>query len=161
MRNYYSAAGHDAALDAYGVKHAAASDFLKEILRSAKLQLVGQPTEALRQIRAGELFHPEKGLYTHGLPKTTGQLLGALAIPAALAGLTAAATPKENRGELIGNIAGQFGGSLLGGPLFGSLGQLAGGTILSNVGGALGSAYDRASRDDSEKVLKPDVAFAG
>lgn len=161
MKSSILMAGREDALRAYGVKQASARDFLSNVLQSAKLQLVGQPTEALRQIRAGELFHPEKGLYTHGLPKTTGQLLGALAIPAALAGLTAAATPKENRGELVGNIAGQFAGSMLGGPLFGSLGQLAGGAILSNLGGAVGGAYDRATRDTPEKVLKPDVAFVG
>lgn len=161
MRRYYLTAGNAAALRAYGVKQASEGTFLSDVLQAAKTQLVGRPGEAIRQIRAGELFHPEKGLYTLGLPKTTGQWAGALAIPAALTGLTAMATPKENRGELVGNVAGQFAGSLLGGPLFGSLGQLAGGAILSSLGGALGKEYDRSSRDEPEKVLKPDVAFAG
>jgi len=143
-----------AALDAFGVKHAhflspfATPAFWKDVAHSARVQAVGHPIEAVKQIRDGTLFNPETGLYHHGLPSTAKQLIGTLAIPAAMTGLFASMNPPGSRGELIGDMAGRTVGSLLGAPLGGVVGNIAGGMALSSVGRTLGKQFDSTKEPD-------------
>lgn len=157
----YLAGGEKTAFAVYGVKTAS----LKDVLHNARLQLVGRPVEAVRQVAKGELFHPEHGLYTHGLPRTPGHLAATLAIPAALTGLSVAFAPPHSRGETVGRAVGQLGGSILGGPLMGALGQVIGGMALSELGGTIGRQFDRQTAPKveapPEEPVEPEVAFAG
>jgi len=118
-------AGVAAALNDFGAtKHASmlTPEFWKDVARNVKVQAVGHPLEALKQIRAGTLFKPETGLYHQGLPRTLGSWAANLAAPAVMTALFAHLSPPGSRGELIGDMAGRTVGSLLGGPLGGVVG---------------------------------------
>lgn len=123
------------------------SGFLGDVASSVATQAFGHPREALKQIRAGTLFHPETGLYHKGLPRTVGALAGSLAVPLGLTAMFAKMSPEGHRGELVGDMIGRTTGSLLGGPLAGVAGQVGGGMLMSNVGRAVGRQFDDSQEE--------------
>ena len=148
MRAYGLQAGVAAALDAFGVKHAnflsplATSAFWKDVAHSARLQAVGQPLKAFRQIRDGTLFNPETGLYHHGLPHSAKHLIGSLAFPVGMSALFASLSPPGSRGALVGDMVGRTAGSMLGHPLGGVVGSTAAGMALAEAGRSIGQQFD-------------------
>lgn len=144
MRDLAQSAGVRAALNVFGVKIAGDWDkYVKEVKR----QGVGQPEEAWKQFRKGQLFHPRKGLIGKSLPKSPGEFAASLAWPIMGSLLSLRGNPEMSAGEVAGDFVGRSAGSLLGVPL-GAVGQIGGGMLLAPVGQAVGKTFASSRRPD-------------
>lgn len=120
-------------------------------LHNVRTNMIGQPINAYRQLRAGTLFNGEHGLVSQGL-KAPGLLNKTLlyGIPAAM-GVATLAGDDPDKYEQIGGLAA---GTLLGNAAFGPLGMLGamGGMSLGNVIGrhAGGAVRNMATGEPSQ-----------
>lgn len=139
MRTYAQQTGAAQALRVYGLEKQAGvvMDTLKRIA-------VGHPQQALKQLRKGTLY--SAGGLGRDAFVPDGPLSAAL-----MYGFPAwhlyndLKEPAESRGSAVGGTIGGFIGGGLGQPL-GLLGTLAGNTLLTPLGRAIGSSFDSAPR---------------
>ena len=141
MRSLSLELGKQHAFNTFGIKYA--SEWNK-YLKIVKQQMIGNPTEALKQFQRGTLMKPGKGLLHNGLPHNAGEIAASLALPLMGSYMLARNSPSTSKGEVVGNFLGRTVGSMLGHPLAGAAGQIGGGMLLAPVGQAIGKTLSNS-----------------
>ena len=162
MRNVYTKGHLDALRDFGFAKEAAAwsrpwSEIGRDALHSARLGLIGEPINYGKEILSGNALKPGSllrnmftgspgtGFFQRALPLAGTALSTAAAIPY-LANL-----PSSQKGEGIGNFAGQLIGGIAGSPM-GLAGNMAGSTLGGIVGGHIGSLFNSKEAPQPQQI---------
>jgi hypothetical protein len=106
--------------------------------------LVGDPGKVFQQFRDGTMFASGHGVYDGAMkaPGTFNKVM-TYGLPA-LSLYAASQAGPDQRGSSVGGVLGSVAGTMLGRPL-GLVGEMAGSTLLSNLGNSVGHTFDRPS----------------